>query len=197
MRSFGFDVDDNNDPAPENVPSEDERAQEGLRDNQQWGTHPFDPRKASNAPNSSPYLDGLPRGEQLKSVTLLWMFEKLMGRWLLESVIVKATNRKLASNNCHEVSYGEFIVLIGLWLLMASQKVGGCSRRDYWSSEPISHWSGAPFRLNSYMSRNRFEQIITNLKYTFIEPQPYVDRFHEIRQIISSCISIWLSDMPR
>jgi len=36
------------------------------------------------------------------------------------------------------------------------------------------------------MSRNRFEQIITNLKYTFIEPQPYVDRFHEIRQIITS-----------
>ena len=123
VRSLGFDVDDDNDPAPENVPSEEERAQESLRDNQQWVTYPFEPRKACNAPNSSPCLDGLPRGEQLKSVTLLWMFEKLMGRWLLESVIVQATNRKLASNNCHEVSYGEFLVFIGLCLLMASQKV--------------------------------------------------------------------------
>lgn len=103
MRSLGFDVNDENDPALEKVPTEEERTREGLRGNQQWGTHPFDPRKASNAPNSSPFLDGLPRGEQLKSVALMWMFEKLMVRWLLESVIVAPTNRKLASNRYHKL----------------------------------------------------------------------------------------------
>ena len=181
---MGFDVDDDNEPAPENVPTEEVTTEAGLKDNQQWGTHPFDPRKASNAPNPLPSLEGLPKGERSKSVTLLWMFEKLMGRSILESVILPATNRKLASNNYVELSYGEFLVFIGIWFLMATQKVGGCSRRDYWSEEPISHWNGAPFRLNSYMSRNRFEQIISNLKYT-VKPQSYIDRFHEIRQIIS------------
>ena len=181
---MGFDVDDDNEPAPENVPTEEVTTEAGLKDNQQWGTHPFDPRKASNAPNPLPSLEGLPKGERSKSVTLLWMFEKLMGRSILESVILPATNRKLASNNYVELSYGEFLTFIGIWFLMATQKVGGCSRRDYWSEEPISHWNGAPFRLNSYMSRNRFEQIISNLKYT-VKPQSYIDRFHEIRQIIS------------
>ena len=80
VRALGFDVDDDNEPAPENVPTQEETTQVGLKDNQQWGTHPFDPRKASNAPNPLPSLEGLPTGERLKSVSLLWMFEKFMGR---------------------------------------------------------------------------------------------------------------------
>ena len=80
VRALGFDVDDDNDPAPENVPTQEETTQAGLKDNQQWGTHPYDPRNASNAPNPLPSLEGLPTGERLKSVSFLWMFEKFMGR---------------------------------------------------------------------------------------------------------------------
>eukprot|EP00815_Leptocylindrus_aporus_P005115 CAMPEP_0116052952 /NCGR_PEP_ID=MMETSP0322-20121206/1885_1 /TAXON_ID=163516 /ORGANISM="Leptocylindrus danicus var. apora, Strain B651" /LENGTH=230 /DNA_ID=CAMNT_0003535997 /DNA_START=288 /DNA_END=977 /DNA_ORIENTATION=+ len=72
VRALGFDVDDDNEPAPENVPTEEVTTEAGLKDNQQWGTHPFDPRKASNAPNPLPSLEGLPKGERSKSVTLLW-----------------------------------------------------------------------------------------------------------------------------
>ncbi len=77
---MGFDVDDDNESAPENVPTQEETTQAGLKDNQQWGTHPYDPRNASNAPNPLPSLEGLPTGERLKSVSFLWMFEKFMGR---------------------------------------------------------------------------------------------------------------------
>ena len=70
---------------------------------------------------------------------------------------------------------------------MASQKVGGCTQGDYWSTQPVSHWKGAPFRLNEYMSRNRFEQIsLFTLKYTINERPSYIDRFHEICQMIST-----------
>ena len=109
-----------------------------------------------------------------------------MGRMILENIIITATNRILVRNNCRPLSYGEFLVFIGVWLLMASQKVGGCTRRDYWSSEPVSTWKGAPFRCNEYMSRTRFEQILSNLKYTVNEPPSYIDRFHEIRQIVTA-----------
>ena len=70
---------------------------------------------------------------------------------------------------------------------MASQKVGGCTQGDYWSTQPVSHWKGAPFRLNEYMSRNRFEQIsLFTSKYTINERPSYIDRFHEICQMIST-----------
>ena len=46
--AMGFDVDDDNEPAHENVPTQGETTQEGLKDNQQWGTHPFDPKLYCN-----------------------------------------------------------------------------------------------------------------------------------------------------
>ncbi len=43
----------------------------------------------------------------------------------------------------------------------------------------------APFRLNGYMTRNRFEDIMSALKYTDKEPpSTFVDRFHKVRRMI-------------
>ena len=80
------------------------------------------------------------------------------------------------------ISYGEFLRWIGLWLLMST--IEGPSRRDF-SPAPISLFGGAPFRLNNFMSRNRFESILEEVKYTDIEPPTYRDKFHSVRQLIS------------
>ena len=48
-------------------------------------------------------------------------------------------------------------------------------------------FDGAPFRLNAYMSRNRFRKIMHALRYTDKEePLFFIDRFHDVRQMIDA-----------
>ena len=48
-------------------------------------------------------------------------------------------------------------------------------------------FGGAPFRLNAYMSRSRFDQIMHTLRYTDKEATLFfLDCFHEVRQMIDA-----------
>ena len=62
------------------------------------------------------------------------------------------------------VSEHEFIKWLGIWLVMVCYK-GIWGRRYWWSKYDIQIGRGSPFRLNEYMSRVRFEQILAGLKY--------------------------------
>ena len=42
---------------------------------------------------------------------------------------------------------------------------------------------GAPFRLGVYMSRNRWEDICTALRYTLRPAPEFVDKFHPVREL--------------
>jgi len=44
--------------------------------------------------------------------------------------------------------------------------------------------AGAPYRLQEYMSYRRFDAITAALRFTDKEPPPFVDRFHEVREMI-------------
>jgi hypothetical protein len=59
--------------------------------------------------------------------------------------------------------------------------VGIDNHSDWWSTASIDMMSGAPFRLNSFMTRKRFDEIMSALKYTDKEaPMTFIDRFHEV-----------------
>ena len=69
----------------------------------------------------------------------------------------------------------------------------GYTRIDFFSSLAINVKYGAPYRLNEYISRNRFEQILQALSYTLKETPTYLDRFWEVRDMIDH----WNSNMEK
>ena len=192
----GFAVDDDNDPVEENIPGpEDSQGQnqnakscEGLNPGQEWGPHSFDPRVASNTFNVKPSIRGLTANSTLdrEAISFIFMYEKFVGREMLE-MICNATNKKMRAQEpagTKVLTYGEFLRWIGLWLLMSTNKLGGVTRRDFWQTTPPSIKTGAPFRLNEFMSRYRFEQILKNIKYTEKNCPGYEDKFFEVREMI-------------
>ena len=97
-------------------------------------------------------------------------------------MIVKKTSDSLDK----QLTFGNFLRYIGLWLVITPSLPGNINRIEFWSLKPVSRKRGAPFRLNDLMSKNRFKEIISNLTYTDQDPPPYKDLFWEVRQMISA-----------
>ena len=62
--------------------------------------------------------------------------------------------------------------------------MSGFKRKEFWSSKEIELERGAPYRLNSFMTSNRFESILAALTLTKENPPPYKDRFWIIREML-------------
>ena len=62
--------------------------------------------------------------------------------------------------------------------------VDGSDRQSFWSNKHVNIFEGAPFQLNNFMTRNRFEKILNNIMYTNRAPPAFHDRFWEIRQMV-------------
>ena len=62
--------------------------------------------------------------------------------------------------------------------------MSGFKRKEFWSSKEINIELGAPYRLNCYMTGNRFEAILASLTLTKEDPPPYKDRFWIVREMI-------------
>lgn len=77
---------------------------------------------------------------------------------------------------------GEFFRFIGLWLLMSTVG-GGFDKMEHWSKTIPSPESGAPFRFNEWMSKNRFKSIQAALKHADEECPACVDKFFSVRQL--------------
>ena len=179
FRAAGVEVDDDNDPAPENIPLEGNPPQESLQDNA-WGWSGFCPRRVQGFGERRPSINGL-AGVALSSVTILHMFLIFLPRRYIEEVLLVATNSAIEGQ---PVSFGEFLRWLGIWYLLATNHCA--SRQEYWSSMPIDMFQGAPFRLHDIMSRNRFEAILSAIRLTNATPPDYQDRFWEVRQVIAA-----------
>ena len=93
------------------------------------------------------------------------------------------TNKGLAK----KVDLQEFYVFLGcIFYMSCYQRIP--DRELWWSARLIDMFNGAPFRLNAYMSRNRFREIVQALRYTADKDEPlfFIDWFHEVRQMIDS-----------
>ena len=67
----------------------------------------------------------------------------------------------------------------------------GPQRHDFWSIAPITAFSGAPLRLGVWMSRKRFDDILSALQFTSDNPPVFVDMFWEVCAMITA----WNSNM--
>ena len=171
-----MDVDDDNLPAPENNVPPTSQTYNILSNN--WGHDGVCFRKEKNYTNAPAKLTH--PVDATRDDVNLQLFERLFPKKFMEEVMIPTMNQSM--NN--PVSYGEFLCWIGLWILMST--VDGSDRRSFWSSKDINMFDGAPFRLTHYMSRNRFEEILSAISYTNKCPPQMLDKFWEIRELIDA-----------
>ena len=172
-------VDDDNEPAPENRPEAGDEGHECVF-NAEWGHNGICYRKSAGMSDTKPSLPNI--GRDSGEPSLVNMFDMFFPKMFVINTILAQMNKEIQGA---AVQYGEFLRWLGLWFLLAT--IQGPSRRDFWSSMPIDPFEGAPFRLNEWMSRNRFEEILCVLKFTDqTPPTNYVDRFFAVRQLIKA-----------
>ena len=175
VRNQGLDVDCDNDPAPENVPTEEPI----VNIEQEWGWSGTCNRATTAAQNHRPSIVGI-HGVTLEVMSMIGMLLIFLPRNYLEHVVCKLTSKKLST----PLTFGELLRYIGLWLLLTKNCTGNVDRKLFWSKKPPSRKSGAPFRFNDLMSGDRFEEITSNLVFTKLEPPAFIDRFWEVREMI-------------
>lgn len=186
IRMEGIDVDDDNAPAPENFPEpvaangpEVMNAANGpVVMNADWGHDGLCHRRMTGADNHPPKFPNFNR----QTPDFVELFELLFPKQYLEEVLLLNINKNIGTESL--VTYGELLAWFGCWFLIST--ITGPQRADFWSSENVSLFKGAPFRLNEIMSRNRFDKILKSLEYTTHAPPPYLDRFHQVRQLMEA-----------
>ena len=75
----------------------------------------------------------------------------------------------------------EFIRWLGFWFYMGFW-VGISNRRKWWSTAEPEIYGGAPFRLNKFMSSNRFGVILGCISYKDKNYVGYYDGFFHMRK---------------
>ena len=101
----------------------------------------------------------------------------------IKTTIFPQTNNNPKAGNA-QVTLGEFIQWIGLWLLMSI--LIGPQHHEFWSTYSINAFKGSPIRLHPWMSRTRFNKILAALSFTNQHPPAFLDKFWNIRQMIDA-----------
>ena len=169
-------INDDNAPAPENIPTPNENT-DGIFG--EWE-------------HSGSCFRAMAGGRRLKArisypphirPSLFNLFELFFFTPFVKNIIIPQTNNRLEANGFHrDLSYGEFLRWIGVWLLMST--LHGPDRAAFWSLTDINRFHGAPWRLGDLMSRKRFDAILRSIFYTDQEKPAYRDKFWEVRQMI-------------
>ena len=127
-RNF-IEIDDDNNPAPENVPQAGETLPENIFG--EWGHQGMCFRHMTGTQNRNPTISFL----QNVRPTLLQLFELLFPMNYVKSVILPLINKEI---NGAPVEYWEFLVFLGIWFLMAM--IQGPQWKDFWSLNPVSRY---------------------------------------------------------
>jgi len=109
--------------------------------------------------------------------------------------MLKAMNETVTQ----QITYGKFLWSIGLWFLLATMKFD--HQNDFWSMQPPNPFHGVMLQFNDWMSRARFEEIISALQYMDEKPSAYLDKFWEVHQMLDTfnnnmqahCCPSWVS----
>jgi len=174
----GFTVDDDTRPNEENLLPQPANAGGVTYSN--WGWDGIDPHKEANHRRNDPVFQEDPRRPIDAENILITIFISMLPWEFITTVILVETNKQMAT----PVTTGEFLKFLGLWLIMATTE--GSKRDDFWSTKPISIFSGAPFRLNETLSGRRFRAILSALRLTSSLPPAFRDRFHPVRDLIDA-----------
>ena len=92
-----------------------------------------------------------------------------------------------AAGERKDFTFGEFLLYIGLWLLMATCGQDFFSK-GFWTTKDFNERvNPCPFNFRKYMSKRRFGTITKELQFMDDdEPPIYVDKFWQVRQMIEA-----------
>ncbi len=179
LRHQGIEVNDDNEPAPENVPEPYEAPLPpgGGR----WENPTICSRRANNFQNLPGRFTNH-RWDKIADYDEFQLFRMCFPEEWLVDVCIPMTNKGFTK----KTDLQEFYVFLGCIFFKACYE--GIPDRDlWWSLKPIDLFDGAPFRLNAYMSLTRFKDIMKAIRCTDKEePLFFIDRFHEVRQMIDA-----------
>ena len=169
LRRQGIEVDDDNEPAPENAEATAPVA------NGQWKKPTMCPRRMANIPNYKGKFNSH-SWEDIAKMNELDQGRMCFPEQFVIDVIIPETNK-----NKHLVgtplTLQESYVWLGCIFYMACFEGIG-DRDEWWSSSPIDQFKGAPFQLNGFMSKNHFVDIMGALRYTDVQqPLLFEDRY--------------------
>ena len=117
--------------------------------------------------------------------SLLQIFLKLFPFKFMVDVIVTSSSQALVDKGVAKLTEGKFLCYIGLWLLIAT--TSGFAKKDFWDPAPHDERKNpCPFHLGKYMSKNRFDCITRELRFTNINKPTFVDCIWEVRQMIAA-----------
>ena len=176
LRQQGITVDDDNEPAPENAQALEVGEHTGT-----WEKPQYCCRRANTYSDQAGRFVHH-RWDKIAEMDELQLFRMCFPeKWIVDSVIPE-TNKNLGT----PVDLHEFYVWLGCIFFMSCYL--GVEDRDlWWSTKPVNMFEGAPFRLNEFMTKTRFREIMEAIRYTSKEaPLLFVDRFHEIREMIDA-----------
>ena len=180
LQAEGFSFDRDDLPLGENIPHETDPVPTVFT---QWGFNGTDYRIAAGAINFLPRFTNIDNAlaNELSTMDVFLLF---FPTDFIKTVVLPAMNRSLTASRYKETNYGEFIKFIGIILFMSTYD--GCSRHDWWSSQPISIEYGAPYRLHQFMSGKRFHVLNQALTFTDMPTPTYLDKFYPVRQMIDA-----------
>ncbi|KAL9187551.1 hypothetical protein ACHAXT_001654 [Thalassiosira profunda] len=178
-RAQGHTVEDDNEPDEDTVAAPPPPPGAGPPAGTRWITPSFCPRARDGhvKPNGKwhKYDGGMIREMDEFELFLLCFPVKY-----IKDTVIPETNKHLPTNK--ELTMQEFWRFTGCLFFMACHP--GVPDRDlWWSAKDISPEEGAPFRLNAYMTRNRFKDIMGAMRYTNRAQPGYADKFHDVRQM--------------
>ena len=139
----GIDVDDDNEPVPENIPP----AGSDIDNNnnihgQTWGWNGTCNRKSNHHSHEGAKIEGMSKAD-LKKTTKLDMFLLFFPLNYLEDVVVVETSKYLVGQTYQPMTMGESVRFFGCIFFMSC--FSGVDRNDWFSSSPISMEKSAPY----------------------------------------------------
>ena len=180
LRMQGIEVDDDNEPAPENAQLFTLTPSVGSAGS--WITPSICPRRADASISNSKGNWKTNSWQKIKEMDELAVFRMCFPEEWVRNSLLPATNAEMVGPN---LDLSEFYIWLGCYFFMACFE-GVSDREMWWSSDPVTMEKGAPFRLNKYMSLRRFKAITAAMRYTNIAPPPFQDRFHDVREMIEA-----------
>lgn len=186
VRNQGFDVDDDNEPVPENIPADDGPTvgnNNGLYEDQSWGWDGID-RRANNGGYEEPSFTN---AWSSNNKSFLDLFLHALPYAWLTTVMMPQTmvTMRSVSPNCNELRLGEFLRYLGIRLLMST--CIGWTKDDFWrqiNEEYNQERNNCPYNIKPFMSRRRFDLITRSLSYTDANPPTYRDKYWQVRQML-------------
>lgn len=160
LRAEGYDVDDDNEPAPENTPAEAQSGGDHAMYGE-WGFSGMCQRCTEQLGCEGARLQSVTSNIVTSGLDILTTFVMFSPKAFFESVLLVETNKKIEGK---PLTFREFLQFVGIWLYMSTP--AGFSRSDWFSQKKVDRWEGTPFRFNDIMSGKRFETIISALTFT-------------------------------